>query len=181
VVSWGGRSWRGLGLLFAAESKMLLDYNRPGQTLRKVWGMLHGLPLGKRLFSWIFGLCIPYTGSVSPQVLELSPGLVKIGIRDKRAVRNHLNSVHAIALANIGEAVTGLAMTLSLPDDRRAILTEINSKYLKKARGSLTAVCRFELPPDFMEGELVVESQVENAQGEVVAITRAHWKVGASR
>jgi acyl-coenzyme A thioesterase PaaI-like protein len=160
---------------------MLLDFNRPSKTLRKVWGMLQGVPLGKRLFSWIFGICIPYTGSVSPQVLDLSPGLVRIRIRDRRSVRNHLRSVHAIALANIGEAVTGLAVTLSLPDDRRAILTEINSKYLKKARGTLTAVCRFELPPEFVEGELVVESLIENAQGESVAVTQAHWRVGLSR
>ena len=159
---------------------MLIDVNRPGRTLRKVWGMLNGLPLGKRLFSYILGFVIPYTGSVSPRVLELSPGLVKIEIRDIRAVRNHLKSVHAIALTNIGEAVTGLAMTISLPDDKRAILTEINTRYLKKARGTLTAVCRFELPPDFLSGELVVESQTENSQGEIVALTRAHWKVSES-
>jgi acyl-coenzyme A thioesterase PaaI-like protein len=160
---------------------MIFDFNRPSQTLRKVWGKLHRLPFGKQIFSWIFGMCIPYTGSVSPRVLELSPGLVKIAIRDKRAVRNHLNSVHAIAMTNIGEAVTGLSVTLSLPDHSRCILTEINTKFLKKARGSLTAVCRYEVPPGFEEGLLEVESHIENDRGEIVAVTVAHWIVSASK
>lgn len=100
---------------------------------------------------------------------------------DRRAVRNHLKSVHAIALANLGEASTGLALTLSLPDDRRAILTEINVKYLKKARGPLTAVCRFELPPEFVQGELEVQADIENRESEVVSQVTATWKVGQSR
>ncbi len=160
---------------------MFIDLNRPSATLRKVWGRLSPLPFGRLLVSKILGLCIPYTSTVTPEVLQLERGHVRIAMADRRRVRNHLNSVHAIALANLGEVCTGMALTLSLPEDRRSILTEIRVKYLKKARGRLTAVSRFEVPPEFLEGEVEVESEIENSEGVVVATITATWKVGPSR
>jgi acyl-coenzyme A thioesterase PaaI-like protein len=93
-------------------------------------------------------------------------------------VRNHLKSVHAIALANLAEMTTGLAVTISLKDNQRAILTDFAIKFLKKARGTVTSVCRFEVPTDFAEGDLAVPVELQDPAGVVVATATATWKIG---
>ena len=69
------------------------------QAFRKGWQRLSPLPLGKWAFSRLVGRMVPYSGSIRPYVEVLSPGYGRISIRDRRGLRNHLRSVHAIARA----------------------------------------------------------------------------------
>lgn len=69
--------------------------------LKKAWSVLSPLPFGKTIFSVAIGVFVPYTGTIRPRVEELRPGYARVAIKDKRIVRNHLKSVHAIALMNL--------------------------------------------------------------------------------
>jgi acyl-coenzyme A thioesterase PaaI-like protein len=104
-----------------------------------------------------------------------------VTLRDRRRVRNHLGSIHAIALANLGEMVTGLALMNSLPDRARGILTGFNVDYLKKARGRLTAECRCEIPVDNSEREYELTGEIRDVQGDIVSMARARWLVGPEK
>ncbi len=144
----------------------------------RLWRTLGPLPGGKWVFGFLLGLRVPYTGTIRPRVLELRPGYARVSMRDRRAVRNHLHSIHAVALANLAEVTSGLAMIVGLPAGARSIVTEFSIEYLKKARGPLEAECTTPIIDASSEQEHAIESVVRDAAGDVVARARARWLVG---
>jgi len=148
----------------------------PGSDLRRLWARLSPLPGGRWLFSRLLGWRIPYSGSIRPEVRELASGTAAVSLAERRAVRNHLGSVHAIALANLGELTTGLALVPSLPPGVRGIVTGLEVDYRKKARGRLICRAVVELPgevPDRLEHR--VAADITDADGDVVARVEARW------
>jgi len=152
----------------------------PGQRLLRLW-RLHRLPGGTRLFSWIFGWRVPYSGSVRPHVRALSPGHAEVEIPDRRGNRQHLGSVHAVALVNLAEQASGLALLTALPDGIRGIVTEISMRYVKKARGPIRAVCDVTPPAVSGDVEFDVTADCVDAGGDVVARATVRWRLGTSR
>lgn len=136
------------------------------------------LPGGRWLFSRLFGWLVPYSGSVRPLITRMEPGHVTVRLRDRRAVRNHLRSVHAIALANVGEVASGLAMVAALPPTVRGILVGLEVTYVKKARGPLEAECHCGVPEVTSPAEHVAVAHVRDASGEEVATITARWLLG---
>jgi acyl-coenzyme A thioesterase PaaI-like protein len=150
-----------------------------GKRMIHVWRKVSHLPGGPAAYSKLVGKLIPYTGSIPFRVVELTEGRARVQMDDTRRVRNHLNSIHAIALANLGEFTSGLVLNAMLPPKARAILTKLEQSYLIKARGELTATCEFALPELGPHQELVVFASIFNKKGECVSKTRAVWIVDA--
>jgi acyl-coenzyme A thioesterase PaaI-like protein len=150
----------------------------PESIIRKQWEQWSGRPGGKRIFSFLLGRVVPYTGSMGATVEELRPGYARASLRDRRRVRNHLRSVHAIALMNLAELATGLSLNYALPADARSILKGLSIEYLKKARGTLTAEANAPVLTDKSERDLSLTTHIRDAAGEVVATATAHWLVG---
>jgi acyl-coenzyme A thioesterase PaaI-like protein len=150
-----------------------MQFRHPLRVLRLLWTTLSRWPGGKWIFSRILGIAVPYTGSLVIDVEELRHGYARATLQDRWRARNHLNSIHAMAIANLAEAVTGLALNFTLEETRRAILTGFEIRYLLKGRGRLTAECTLD-----RENLGHIEGLVKNAQGEIVAQVKATWKVG---
>ena len=96
-----------------------------GTELLDRWRRLSPLPGGPWWFSKLFGFQVPYSGSVAPRIRVLEPGRAVVEIPDRRSNRNHLGSVHAIALMNLAEMTSGLAMIAGLPPTVRGIVTTL--------------------------------------------------------
>ncbi len=143
----------------------------------KIWHNLAKWPFGKQLFSLIIRIYNPYTGGLGAKVQELRPGYAKIQLRDRRAIRNHLNSIHAIALVNLGEFTSGLALLASMDDSLRGIPVKISVNYYKKARGTLVAESYNQLPEVVDETEYTVKTEIKNQEDLLVAEVHVTWKI----
>jgi acyl-coenzyme A thioesterase PaaI-like protein len=141
----------------------------PRNAIRELWDRLHRLPAGKRLFSRLVGLAAPYTGSMRAQVIDLRHGHAETRLADRRAVRNHLESIHAIALANLVELTGNVAVAYSIPDDARFIVAGMSMDYVKKARGTITGVCDVDVPSSSERREIQVQVSLRDAGGDEVA------------
>ncbi len=151
----------------SVEGRVLSLWQRWGKTA-----------FGRRLYSLMLGRMAPYSGSIHPLVLRLERGDVCIELRDRHALRNHLHSIHAIALANLGELASGLAMLSMLPDNVKAIVIRLEIEYLKKARGQLQAIGRADSPGMITEPVThMVYAEISDAAGDVVARLNVHWQL----
>ncbi|MHB8799178.1 MAG: DUF4442 domain-containing protein [Thermoanaerobaculia bacterium] len=157
---------------------MTTSERSPGKSILEAWRRCRRLPAGDRIFSWTLGRTVPYSGSIGAVVRDLAPGRARVELADRRRVRNHLDSVHAVALMNLAELSTGLALNTALPDDARAILVRLTIEYVKKARGTLTSECALAPIASIERREVEVAAEIRDAAGEVVARAAAHWLVG---
>lgn len=133
----------------------------------KAYNIVSKLPFGNRIFSRYVTLMTPYFTSIKPYMTDLRPGYCKMVIKDRRAVRNHLGTIHAIAMCNMAEFVMGMVAEASIKPDQRWIPKTMKVNYLKKAKGDLTAVCEID-PELFQLGDLDLPIKVTDPNGQVV-------------
>ena len=152
------------------------------QRLIILWKRFGGNAAGRWIFDRLLSYNVPYSGSISPQVKKLSPGFAEVSMKDKRKLRNHLQCIHAIALANLGELTSGLAMISALSPSTRAIVSHIEMEYIKKARGTLTAAGVAKPPKSITKPtSVLVHAEIENQQGEIVAVAHVMWHLSPKK
>ena len=99
------------------------------------------LPAGKHIFSKLICLKAPYFNTIKPLFKELRPGYCEVTMKKRRAVHNHIKSVHAIAMCNLSELAAGTMLEVTLPQSMRWIPKSMFVEYLKIAKTDLKAVC----------------------------------------
>jgi acyl-coenzyme A thioesterase PaaI-like protein len=146
--------------------------------LCEVWNLLSGMPGGKIVFSRLVGRFTPYAGNVHATVAVLRPGYAEVRMQDRRAVRNHLDCVHEIALANLADLAGTLALACALPDDARAIPSGMQVEYMKPARGPIVAAADCGIPRTSSRARHDVTVRLRDESLEEVARIVLHRLIG---
>jgi acyl-coenzyme A thioesterase PaaI-like protein len=133
-----------------------------------LWEKLSNKPMGR----WVFGklVChsVPYFATIKPRFEQFSPGYSRVSMKKRRAVENHIATVHAIAACNLAECGAGTLMEASLPTTMRWLPKSMNVQYLKKCETDLTAEC---VAVDFAHGparDVKVSVNVKDTGGIIV-------------
>jgi len=157
----------------------------PGNRLLQRWRLLRRMPGGRWLFGRVLARMVPYSGSIAARIIVLEPGYARLELPDRRRVRNHLNSIHAVALVNLAELTSGLATMVGLPAGVRGIVTGLHIDYLKKARGTLVAESRSRLPEQLMgiteDIDFKVTTDIRDAANDIVARAEVCWRLGPAQ
>ena len=135
------------------------------------WQRLSGSRFGRWLFARAVCRKAPYFASIAPAFLELRPALCRVQLPQRRAVQNHLGSVHALAMGNLCELAAGMVTEVTLPPTMRWIPRGMTIEYLKPAQTDVTATARLDRNEWSGAQNVGVPVTVVDAQG--VEVVRA--------
>ena len=126
-------------------------------------------PGGLWIFSKLVCFTAPYFSSVRPVFITLEPGYAKARLRKRRAVTNHLGTVHAIAQANLCEFVGGTLIEISISPRMRWIPRGMNIRYLGLAKTDLIAECKIENIDWRETQDILLNVTVRDESGDLVS------------
>ena len=144
----------------------ILDGDR--NLVRDLWDRMSPMPGGARVFSKLVGRMAPYTGTIRAHIVQLERGHGRVQMKDRPGLRNHLRSVHAVALANLVELTGNVVLAYSMPDDARFIVAGMELDYVKKSRGTIEGRCDCPVPETNERKEYRVPVTLHDATGDVV-------------
>ena len=116
-----------------------------------LWNLSARLPRGERLFSYAFARKAPYFRTVRPRFTVLEPHRAELVLPKRRAVHNHLGTVHAIAVCNGLEAAMGALAEATIPTHQRWIPKGMTVAYTAKATSDVR--CIAETDPEQWAGD----------------------------
>lgn len=144
--------------------------------LLALWRRCERLPLGRAVFSWLVCFKAPYFGSIRPRFEEFRPGFARVSMRKRRAVTNHIGTVHAIAMCNLAELAAGTMTEVSIPASMRWLPKGMTVEYLRRAASAVEAVATVGAIAEGPAREVPVSVEIRDAAGEAVCrATIAMW------
>ena len=134
-------------------------------------------PFGKKIYSSIVARTAPYFTTIRPMVHDIKPNYIKVSMKKRKAVYNHIKTVHAIACCNLCEFAAGVCMEASIPKHRRWIPQGMDVKYVAKAKTDLTAECDLSHVDWDNCDHVICDISVKDTQGTVVVHALINMKV----
>lgn len=126
------------------------------------------MPFGRKIFSTMFARKAPYFATIKPLITELKPNFCQLRFKKRKAVQNHIGTVHAIAVCNGMEMAMGAVAEASIPKHLRWIPKGINVQYLAKTNSDVTIEARAS-EQTWQVGEQPIVVEAKRDDGAVVA------------
>lgn len=132
------------------------------------------------LWSKAFGRIVPMVGTANIRYLEVDQDHVTVRIENQRNMQNHIQGVHAAAMALLAETATGFLTGLHVPDNRILLIKSLHVDYLKVAQGGLTATATLSAEQqsfiaDNDKGELLIPVTVIDDAGNMPIQCQMLW------
>lgn len=158
-----------------------MTYQGPNSTLARAAARLGGNPLGRYLLSQTVMTAAPYFRSLDARFESVEPGRVVATLKKRRAVTNHIGSVHAIAMCNLAEWTGGVCMEVSVDRSLRWIPVGMEVEYLKIARTDLRAVSELTEYRWTTAQDVVSPVDVFDTDGQLVFTARIRMRLSEKR
>ena len=142
----------------------------------------------RSLLSRILSFAVPFNSPHRLRIMEMGEGYAKVRLPFIRSNRNHVNSVHACALATLCEFTSGISvMTLLSSDKYRIVLKSLQMEYQYRGRGDV--FCEYRLDPqafikdhvDSLESGLSLlyetVAKVRDMEGNIICTGQAVWQI----
>ena len=143
------------------------DTTTVGPTLR-AWMRMQRSTFGRWMFARTVSNRAPYFGTIKPRFHDLEPKLCRVSMRKRRAVENHIGTVHALAMGNLCELAAGLCTEVTIPVGMRWIPRGMTIEYLAKAESDVTATARLEKSEWAQAENVAVPVSVHDVNGKEV-------------
>lgn len=108
--------------------------------LLKLYHQCLKYPFGRTIFSRMFARKAPYFATIKPTITELKPNYCELRFKKRKAVQNHIGTVHAIALCNGLEMAMGALAEASIPKHLRWIPKGMTVQYTAKADSDIRII-----------------------------------------
>jgi acyl-coenzyme A thioesterase PaaI-like protein len=79
-----------------------------------------------RVLSMAFNSQIKYAGTTGIAIQSWSKEEAVVSLQNRRRVQNHLQGVHATAMATLAESATGMVFGIHVPDSHLPVLKSMN-------------------------------------------------------
>ncbi len=150
--------------------------------LNKIVSKINALPefLRAKALSTFFGKMVKFTGTTGITIEELTTSRATISLKNKKAVQNHIGSVHAVASILIAESATGYLVGMNIPDSSVPVIKTIKADYVKRAKGDMKAVAKLSSSQikdmqTLEKGETIVPVTVTDGDGKEPILMEMTW------
>lgn len=133
----------------------------------KLWENISKLPYGTKIFSKLVQYKAPYFKTMNVDIEELRPQYVRLRLKKRALVKNHIGTVHVIAICNLLEMAMGIAAEVSVPSTLRWIPKGMDVNYISKGDTDIIGVAEIEKEA-WKPGDLNIKVTAMNTSGVVV-------------
>ena len=159
--------------IFAIYTPYIFYLQYQNKTPLEIYTILQNKIYGEIVFNNMISFIAPYSGSICPSVEKFNKKESQCSIVEKRYIKNPFNSIHALALSNLGELTSGLLMIEYLKSSKqKGIITKITTEFHKKAKGKITANCNL---TSLKDG--IIKSDLFNENNILVCEVFCKWKM----
>lgn len=109
--------------------------------LNRVVSRMNALPdsMSATALSVTLGRAVRFAGTAGVKVEKLTDYEAILTLKNRKKVQNHIGSIHAAAMALLGESATGFLVGMSVPDSRIPVIKTMHIDYVKRCTGDLRA------------------------------------------